>query len=279
MSQAPQDNTVIRVPGDPAHEGRRRRQELLAAVALIILVLAGSWMQITLYGLDSWVFIALLNVNGLLMLVVLLLVLRNTIKLIMERRRKVFGARLRTRMVLMFVSLSLFPAMIMFLASNRVVATSVDYWFTNQTESSLQAALDVGRSFYAASAERLRTCSENIVRETRERHLAWGDQEMSDLLANKQREYALIALTTITPQGMTRDWQAAPAFNAVWDQARSRINWERVAANRFESLFWTADNADFVIGILAVDTGRLPAGRRKHRPGIHEQAGTHQQRL
>ena len=256
MSQKPLDNTVIRVPGDPTHEGRRRRYELLAAVALTIVVLVGTWMQLTLYGVDSWMFIALLNVNGLLMLVVLLLVLRNTIKLIMERRRKVFGARLRTRMVLMFVSLSLFPAVIMFLASNRVVATSVDYWFTNQTENSLQAALDVGRSFYAASAERLRTCSENIVQEMTERQLAWNGQAMSDLLSHKQKEYALIALCAISSQGTTRDRQLSPAFNAVWEQVRDQINWEHVAANHFGSLFWATDDADFVIGILAVNKGR-----------------------
>ena len=49
-----------------------------------------------LYGVDSWMFIALLNINSIFMLIILFLVARNVVKLIMERRRKVFGAQIRT---------------------------------------------------------------------------------------------------------------------------------------------------------------------------------------
>ena len=146
---------VVQIGVPDERERRRRRYELLAAFLLLLLVLGGTWTQLTLYGVDSWMFIALLNINSIFMLIILFLVARNVVKLIMERRRKVFGAQIRTRLVVVFVSLSLIPTVIMFLASNRVVATSVDYWFTRQTETSLQAALDVGQSFYAAAAERL----------------------------------------------------------------------------------------------------------------------------
>ena len=81
------------------------------------------------------------------MLIILFLVARNVVKLIMERRRKVFGAQIRTRLVVVFVSLSLIPTVIMFLASNRVVATSVDYWFTRQTETSSRRPLMWGKVF------------------------------------------------------------------------------------------------------------------------------------
>ena len=150
---------VVQIGVPDERERRRRRYELLAAFLLLLLVLGGTWTQLTLYGVDSWMFIALLNINSIFMLIILFLVARNVVKLIMERRRKVFGAQIRTRLVVVFVSLSLIPTVIMFLASNRVVATSVDYWFTRQTETSLQAALDVGQSFYAAAAERLHSRS------------------------------------------------------------------------------------------------------------------------
>ena len=127
-------------------------------------------------------FIALLNINSIFMLIILFLVARNVVKLIMERRRKVFGAQIRNRLVVVFVSLSLIPTVIMFLASNRVVATSVDYWFTRQTETSLQAALDVGQSFYAAAAERLHSRSEAIAQEAAQRRIAWTASSANTLL-------------------------------------------------------------------------------------------------
>ena len=146
----------------------------------------------------------------------------------MERRRKVFGAQIRTRLVVVFVSLSLIPTVIMFLASNRVVATSVDYWFTRQTETSLQAALDVGQSFYAAAAERLHSRSEAIAQEAAQRRIAWTASSANTLLQTKQKEYGLTLVGFVTPQEKGTVWHAPKALPR-WQEARTRIDWTHVA--------------------------------------------------
>ena len=250
-----QENVVqIGVPDE--RERRRRRYELLAAFLLLLLVLGGTWTQLTLYGVDSWMFIALLNINSIFMLIILFLVARNVVKLIMERRRKVFGAQIRTRLVVVFVSLSLIPTVIMFLASNRVVATSVDYWFTRQTETSLQAALDVGQSFYAAAAERLHSRSEAIAQEAAQRRIAWTASSANTLLQTKQKEYGLTLVGFVTPQEKELYWHAPKAFTEGWQEARTRIDWTHVARATFGSLLWATDDADYVIGVLAIDGGK-----------------------
>ena len=94
---------VVQIGVPDERERRRRRYELLAAFLLLLLVLGGTWTQLTLYGVDSWMFIALLNINSIFMLIILFLVARNVVKLIMERRRKVFGAQIRTRLVVVLV--------------------------------------------------------------------------------------------------------------------------------------------------------------------------------
>lgn len=256
IERAGEQPQVIRIGVTGEKERRRRRFELWAALALLLVVMGGTWTQLTLYGVDSWLFIVLFNVNSIFMLIILFLVARNIVKLIMERRRQVFGARLRTRLVLVFVSLSLVPTVIMFLASNRVVGTSVDYWFTRQTEHSLQAALDVGQSFYAASAKRLRACSEAVIREIMEKRLTWGGSGMNALLQRKQKEYGLMLVGVVTPQGGEQNWHAPEELKTVWQETRSRINWKHVAENTFGSLLWAGEDADFVIGVLAVDGGR-----------------------
>ncbi len=136
-------------------EKRIRNKEIAVAVLLIILVSLGVWGQTTYFASDSWHFIALLNLNAILLLVICYLASRNVIKLIAERRRKVFGSKLRTRLLLAFVSLSLIPVFLMFLAANRVVIKGIDYWFTSTVENSMSAALEVGQSFYTASTQRL----------------------------------------------------------------------------------------------------------------------------
>ena len=247
---------VVQIGVPDERERRRRRYELLAAFLLLLLVLGGTWTQLTLYGVDSWMFIALLNINSIFMLIILFLVARNVVKLIMERRRKVFGAQIRTRLVVVFVSLSLIPTVIMFLASNRVVATSVDYWFTRQTETSLQAALDVGQSFYAAAAERLHSRSEAIAQEAAQRRIAWTASSANSLLQTKQKEYGLTLIGFVTPQEKELYWHAPKAFTEGWQEARTRIDWTHVARATFGSLLWATDDADYVIGVLAIDGGK-----------------------
>ncbi len=254
MAEAQEKVIQIGVTGEK--EKRRRRYELLAAFILLLVVMGGTWAQLTFYGVDSWMFIAFLNINSIFMLIVLFLVARNMVKLIMERRRKVFGARIRTRLVVVFISLSLIPTVLMFLASNRVVGTSVDYWFTRQTESSLEAALDVGQSFYAASADRLKSRSEAIMKEILQRRFLWGGTGMDTLLQTKQKEYGLTLLGVVDPQGKELYWHGSPVFTAGWEEAKKRIDWGHVARSRFGSLLWATDDADYVIGILAVDSGR-----------------------
>ncbi len=244
----------IGVPDDK--EKRRRRYELLVAFILVLVVMGSTWAQLTFYGVDSWMFIPFLNINSIFMLIVLLLVARNIVKLIMERRRKVFGARIRTRLVVVFISLSLIPTVLMFLASNRVMGTSVDYWFTSQTEGSLEAALDVGQSFYAASAKRLQYRSEAILNEISQRRLLWGGSGMNTLLQNKQKEYGLTLVGVIDPQGRELTWHNTSPFNIGWENAKTRIDWAHVGQKRFGSLLWATDEADYVIGVLAVDGGR-----------------------
>ncbi len=72
----------------------------------------------------------------LLFVTVLVLLLRNLIKLLAEQRSQVLGARLRTRMFIGALLVSLVPALFMFLFSFLLMNRSIDRWFS-------QPALDV----------------------------------------------------------------------------------------------------------------------------------------
>jgi len=84
---------------------------------------------------------ALININGLLLLLMLYLVLRNLAELVFERKQNILGSQLRTRLVISFVSLSLVPTAILFFIALRFVSASIDYWFNANVEESLQSSL------------------------------------------------------------------------------------------------------------------------------------------
>jgi two-component system nitrogen regulation sensor histidine kinase NtrY len=97
---------------------------------------------------------ALININGLLLLLMLYLVLRNLVELIFERKQKILGSRLRTRLVISFVSLSMIPTVILFLIALRFVSTSMDYWFNTNVEDSLQASLKLAQTLFHDTEKR-----------------------------------------------------------------------------------------------------------------------------
>ncbi len=138
-------------------EQRKKKQRLIRYVigfCLLLIPLLAYVQRGLLKGdfnlpISSTVLIfALININGLLLLLMLYLVLRNLVELIFERKQKILGSRLRTRLVISFVSLSMIPTVILFLIALRFVSTSMDYWFNTNVEDSLQASLKLAQTLF-----------------------------------------------------------------------------------------------------------------------------------
>ncbi len=270
--------TLLTVPLiDHARERKRRLREIIAAIVLLLLVFVVTWAQINVFGADSWLYLAFFNINLVLLVIVLFLVGRNVVKLVIERKRNVFGSKLRTRLVLLFLALTLIPTLIMFIASNRVVATSVDYWFKNQVEGSMEAALEVGQSFYTAAAKRLQNSSAAISHHveptlTMEKNEDAKDsivplsptatEDLDQLLAGKQNEYGLAAIAIIDPSHNAFFWHESQVLREnwtvwpIWNEASKSINWHHVEEQHFGSMLWAGDNADYVITVSAIDGGK-----------------------
>ncbi len=138
-------------------EQRRKKQRLIRYVigfCMLLIPLLAYVQRGLLKGefnlpVSSTVLIfALININGLLLLLMLYLILRNLVELIFERKHKILGSRLRTRLVISFVSLSMIPTVILFLFALRFVSTSMDYWFNTNVEDSLQASLKLAQTLF-----------------------------------------------------------------------------------------------------------------------------------
>ncbi|MCL1980176.1 MAG: ATP-binding protein [Proteobacteria bacterium] len=136
-------------------EQRKKKQRLVwlvIAFCLLLIPVLGYVQRGLLNGdfhlpISSTILIfALININGLLLLLMLYLVLRNLVELVFERKQKILGSRLRTRLVICFISLSLVPTVILFLVALRFVSTSMDYWFNAQIEDSLQSSLNLAQA-------------------------------------------------------------------------------------------------------------------------------------
>jgi two-component system nitrogen regulation sensor histidine kinase NtrY len=136
-------------------EYRRRRRERTAIFVILLIMAVVTYVEVHSLRMgmglpfyNSVLFFALININTTLLLLLMFLVVRNLVKLVFERRRKILGSRLRTRLVVAFTSLSLIPTILLFFLSIQFISSSVEHWFNLNVERSLQNSLDLGTEFY-----------------------------------------------------------------------------------------------------------------------------------
>jgi len=249
------DSIKVSVPD--TRERKRRQRELFLALGAFLLVVVFTWVELKFLGVNSYLVMGLFNLNFILLLVIVFVVVRNMVKLILERRRKVLGAKLRTRLVLSFMTLSLVPTVLMFVVGVKFVQTSVDFWFKGQVESSLEQALEVGQAFYASSRERLERRGGHIVAQIRERGLAWGGNTMDEFLDNKRGEYDLSLLGVMNSERSEQNWHALEEWGQVWPEVKEGVNWKSLEERpEFWSAIRAGPGADMVVGLLPVDKGK-----------------------
>jgi two-component system nitrogen regulation sensor histidine kinase NtrY len=139
----------------PPDEARRRKRERVIIVVLVAVVALLTYVEtkVVRFGADlpvsnTVLTFVLINLNMLLLLLLIFLVLRNIVKLLYDRKRKVMGAKLRTKLVMAFAGLSLVPTVLLFFFSVQFISSSLAFWFNVPVEQSLEKSLEVGRQIY-----------------------------------------------------------------------------------------------------------------------------------
>ena len=152
-----------------SHEARRRRNELIiiGVIFILILILTTIEMKFPQIGgkipfANYIIIFSLININIILIFLLIFLVIRNLVKLIFERKRKVLGAKLRTKLVVAFVSLSLIPTILLFFVAVGFITNSVEHWFSAQVEQSLQGSLEVAQTYYRDFAKNTVSTAQQI---------------------------------------------------------------------------------------------------------------------
>ncbi len=152
-----------------AADARRRRREGLIILLTAIAVVAFAIFETRLpqfagsgsLGTDA-ILVLLINLNLILLVLLVFLVGRNIVKLFLDRRRRIMGSHLRTRLVVAFVGIALLPATMLFLVAQVFLSNSIEGWFNGQVERALEGSLDVAHAYY----EDLAVTSLGFARET-----------------------------------------------------------------------------------------------------------------
>jgi two-component system nitrogen regulation sensor histidine kinase NtrY len=184
----------------PPDEVRKRKREgFIIAISLLFIIVL-TWAEIHLARLrasvqvgNKIIIFGLINIIILLIILLVYLVIRNIAKILLERRQNVVGAKLRTKLVLAFVGLSLVPTMLLFFVSAGFIDISINNWFNKQVETSLEESMEVAQTYYKSSAANALYYARQISFFIKEQKLI-NEQNLprlKELIRQKQKEYNL----------------------------------------------------------------------------------------
>lgn len=190
-------------PSMPPDEMRRRKRErvliiiITLVVALLGLALNRRIFLATDFSVSNQVLIfIMININLLLLLLLIFLVFRNLVKLLYDRKQKVMGAKLRTRLVIAFITLTLLPTIVLFVFSINFITGSIEFWFNVPVEQALKNSLEIGQKIYQRTEQNNRFFLERIAYQIEKKKMLSLDKEaaLKRYTQIVQREFNLNAI-------------------------------------------------------------------------------------
>ena len=150
------------------------------------------------------VFLYGLTVLNLTLLLVLLFVLgRNLVRVLMERRRRVRGARFRMRLVLVFLLMAIAPSLLLIVVGSDLIQQTVDRWFNVDVERILSSTQALGTALRTSVLENSRTHARVLAREVEARGLleAAGQGRLRRTVEVRARERRIDMVNVFTSDG------------------------------------------------------------------------------
>ena len=197
---------------------RRKREGILIVVIIVVVaLLTFAETRIIRFGADipisnTILMFILININLLLLILLIFLVFRNLVKLLYDRKRKVMGAQLRTRLVVAFIALTLLPTIVLFFFSINFITTSIEFWFNVPVEQALENSLWVGGQLYQKVEDDNLFLLERITYQIKTKKLLEADQRqaLSQYIQVVQREFNLDAIEVYNPNTERITFALAP---------------------------------------------------------------------
>ena len=249
LSQEPQ-------PLSPAEQQlkeqkRRRREMVFASVAFFVVLILTTIQLNQLRGGDA-LFVVMFNVNFVLLLGILLVVIRNGFELLLERRRRLLGSKLRTRLVLSFLALALLPCLLMFLVTAKYVQLSMDFWFRDQVENSMDSAMDLARSVYDKMGSSLLASANNIKEEVKNSGISLRSNKMATLVRGTLKTNLISVGGLYLADGSERHWTSEGGANFPWPNAKDAVNWQELERQGYSYHIVVGEKNDYFVAMLSL---------------------------
>ena len=165
-----EESPVLAAPAGEPRKALDSPRFLLVIIVILIGALAGFvWMarrstDLSPMFLSEVVLYALSAIDVTMLLVLAFVLVRNVVKLVVERRRALPFARFRAKLVAALLLMTLVPAVLVSIIGSEIIRTSAERWFSAPVDDVLAGANQIAGDYYAERRADIVARAERIAR-------------------------------------------------------------------------------------------------------------------
>jgi two-component system nitrogen regulation sensor histidine kinase NtrY len=178
---------------------KTREMIIVAAILLVMILMSIAKTNLSNLGLvpsSNAVIFTIISLNVVLLILVVFLVTRNVVKLMLEHRRGVLGTRLRIKLVVAFVTLTIIPTAVLFFASVVFLNRSMEGWLSTEVESAIEESMNVANIYYQEASVDAIHYATSIAKEITERRLL-KEENLNILYSMLKEKMILFRLSSV----------------------------------------------------------------------------------
>lgn len=277
------------VPSDSSSSRKKRsfgrRERVIALTTVVAFLFALLFVQQAFDTLpilsptsasETLILFALSTINLIAFVVLLMVLVRNIIKLRRERREMKLGSRFKVRLVIYSIALSLLPGLWLFFMTAGLINRSVDKWFSGPTEVMKKNARAIQESYVAGEEDGLRRTAVTLARLLE----STDEQQRDRLLKLELDNQQLLSIRLYDQTGQLITQTNRPEANILNQQLIRGWQSARAAAGRNESYASRLEEEGGRIYLIAaaplstaalVITQMVPAEMAERARNINEQ--------
>ncbi|HMV86480.1 MAG TPA: ATP-binding protein [Blastocatellia bacterium] len=246
----------------------RRRRRRIAVLAVLTTLLFGllfvqsafntlPWLKPTSAS-ETLILYSLSTVNLIAFIVLLMVLVRNIIKLNRERAESKLGAKFKTRLVKYSIALSLLPVIFLFFATSGLINRSVDKWFSEPAREMVINARQIQRVYQEGELDDLKQLAATMARLIARTE----EEQIGDALASELKTQELVWAQVFDQDDRLIAEQAKPKLSPPPSEAYSLGKRARAKAGEsksFSEMVQDAEGKSYLIASAPIPglSGRL----------------------
>lgn len=148
---------------------------------------------------ENKLLVVVLNLNLLLILLLLFLITRIILKAYIEKRRGIWGSGLKKRLTSTLLFISIVPSFTLFILATGFFYISMDRWFSQQVEDTLESALELSRFHYEEIFQRHMRVGARMVEQIEKKEMVGNEKELKGFLEKYEIWHVLSYVAVYDP--------------------------------------------------------------------------------